>query len=79
MKILMHKNCLDVAFDVYESHRHKPGYVTMKGRWINLGYTGKPWYLTETTKVFVREEDYKNWVNITDRFDNVRLKPGLPE
>lgn len=75
---IMHKNCMDVAFEVLSTHFYKPGRRTLKGYWVNLGYMGKPWYLTYKTKIDIKEQDWSNWVDITDQVNQVRYKSGLP-
>lgn len=78
-KVLMHKNCMDVALDVLSIRRYKPGHVDLKGRWLNLGYVGKPYYISETVKLRVSEQAYKDWLVITNDISRKRSKPGIPD
>lgn len=77
-KVIMHKDCMDVAFEVYRTREYKPGEVNVKGRWINLGYTGHPWMLGLTTTIRIPKDKWDNWVDITDSYDKVRERSGLP-
>lgn len=77
-QILMHEDSMDVAFEVIHSHKHKPGHVTLKGCWINLGYMGRPWSISSLEKVEIKNEDMTKWKNITHSYLNVRTKSGLP-
>jgi hypothetical protein len=79
MKVLMHKNAMDVAFDIFSTHHYKPGYITYKGQWVNLGYTGKPWSCSGKVKIDVKVGDRLNWVDITDKIKTPRKMPGLPK
>lgn len=77
-KVIMHKNAMDVAFDVYKVRRYKPGYVDLKGRWLNLGYVGKPWVL-DHAKLRLTEKQYKDWADITSWYDIKRHMSGRPK
>jgi len=80
MKTIMHKNCMDVAFEVHEISKQKPGYYHIKGYWINLGYTGNPWVISNKETIVVSEDDFaSNWVDIENKLYLPRTKPGLPE
>ena len=78
--IYMHKNSLDVALKVYKLREYKPGFVDIKGCWLNLGYEGNPWKCSDVMKYRIPLKDFKeNWVNITDLIHEPRQKAGLPE
>jgi hypothetical protein len=77
-KVIMHKNCMDVAFDCYKLRRYKPGHVDLKGRWINLGYVGKPYVISNVVKFRITEKQFQDWVDITSNFQNKRNNSGLP-
>ena len=80
----MHENCLDVCIEVLKNWRFKPGVLTLKVRWWNLGYSGNPFMipnesgmpLVETIEIKV--EDWKKWKCIDDIMHNPRKAPGLP-
>lgn len=74
----MHKNCMDVAFEVHKSAKYSTKEWTLKGRWINLGYMGDPWYLTDKVTIKVPSDKKADWVNIADCYTDVRYKSGLP-
>ena len=63
---------MDVAFMIDRQANYKPGYTTLKGTWINLGYMGKPWVLMQD-KIQVKTSDLEqNWLDITNSFGKVR-------
>lgn len=75
----MHKNhkdvCLEVKKIVYEDYKRKK----LKARWVNLGYVGNPWPLTDFETIEISLIEWLNWSNITDRIHNPRDKDGFPE
>lgn len=66
MKYLMHPNCLDICLKQLE----RGGY-----EWWNLGYVGKPWYMQDALK----PRNLEQWIDITDKVNNVRTEAGLPK
>jgi hypothetical protein len=79
MKTIMHKNFLDVAFEVHKLGKYKPGFYHLKGFWINLGYTGNPWRISDRETIVLAEEDYKtNWIDVSGKLNIARTKSGIP-
>lgn len=70
-QIIMHQNCLDVAFWVSNSTSN-----SLIGKWINLGYTGNPWVLEEQSDAV--PASLGNWYVITAQSDRARKESGLP-
>ena len=80
MKVLMHRNSMDVAFEVKKLGKYKHGFYHLKGHWINLGYTGNSWPVSTTETIVVPENEYKeNWVDITGLINKPRTYSGLPK
>ena len=79
--VLMHKKCMDVAFEtqvpVIKEKLNEDFECLFYGSWINLGYTGNPWYLIPGY-INISLKNYSDWVDITNSYTNVRSKPGLP-
>jgi hypothetical protein len=69
---------MDVAFDVFKIREYRSGKLTLKGRWLNLGYTGSPWYCSSEESFEINKDQFENWIDITDRVSNVRTKSGVP-
>lgn len=77
--VIMHRACLDVAFEIVWE-RHFYGKYKLKGYWINLGYTGQPFRLSDrTTKLVISYDSYSQWQLLTsEQLETKRTKPGLP-
>lgn len=80
----MHKDCLDAAIYVYDSSSHDDTNVELLVSWINLGYSGQPWTIPYPNKnklisrLTLKQENLGHWINIDDKINHVRTKPGLP-
>jgi hypothetical protein len=73
----MHVNCKDVALQVLRRVYEDDKQVYVIGRWINLGYSGKPTFLTGPERIEIK--DRTQWVKIPQKIlFQVRTKEGLP-
>jgi hypothetical protein len=66
MKFWMHPNNLDVCL------RERPdgGF-----EWWNLGYVGQPYFIDDALK----PRNFSEWIDITEKVNQIRTKPGLPQ
>lgn len=74
MKYIMHKDSMDVAIEViyFDGSAYKI-------RFINLGYTGKPWFCSNIVTLPSDRLNLKNYVTLSNQdLITVRTKPGLP-
>lgn len=79
-KVIMHKNAMDVAFDVMRIIEYRPGEHNVKGQWINLGYTGNPYRLySGHTTIRIPKHKWDNWEDITDWLNIKRNTSGRPK
>lgn len=75
----MHKNNMDVCYEVLESHDIGDGY-TVLANVINLGYVGSPFTLLNDNKFFIPYEESPFFIELTEKqFKTKRTKSGLPE
>jgi len=68
----MHKNGMDCCIHVLAQYPSGNLFVN----WVNLGYVGKP-YIVEYGSVLSLQKWY-DWVDVTEKINSKRVKPGLP-
>ena len=78
MKFIMHKNSMDVAFEIVRTQYQDSRRLILKGYWINLGYMGYPFALTRVVTLKLKRKDYKaNWKEINPIIK--RIRPGISD
>ena len=78
MRYIMHKNSMDVCFEVRKIQYQDSKRGILKGCWYNLGYSGHPFRLTNNQRITIKAGDWKNfWVTIKP--DIKRNSPGIPK
>jgi hypothetical protein len=77
--VIMHPRFMDVAFRVHRITYQDSKRKKVKGHWINLGYSGKPYALfPNMTTLVIR--DWPIWLRLTDEQVNTpRLQSGVPK
>lgn len=66
MKILKHKRSMDIAVEVISDMERTDGWF-IKGRWVNLGWVGEPFYIDdETVDILIQWDKVSDWEDITD-------------
>jgi len=80
MKHLMHKNSMDVAFVADRIQYADIKRTKYRGRWQNLGYTGKPWDLQpHQVTLTIYTDQASNWITLTHgQIYTPRTAPGVP-
>jgi DsbC/DsbD-like thiol-disulfide interchange protein len=78
-RFLMHENAMDVCIEVVDSLELKPGVLTWKVYWWNLGYSGTPFKITlNLDTIEIKASNRHRWKYIEDKMYTPRTKPGLP-
>jgi len=77
----MHKNALDVAIKVYDTFLiAEEGLMYVESTWYNLGALDEPFEVNGDVSRFpIETSKLGDWVDITDKINHRRNKPGLPE
>lgn len=80
MKRLMHKNSMDVFFTVDRIQYSDAKRTKYRGRWQNLGYTGKPWDLeSHQVTLTIYTHQAKDWIMLSnEQIYTPRTAPGVP-
>ncbi len=65
MPVIMHKNAMDLAFKLYFRSLDKDGRTMCIGKWLNLGYSDKPYFCTEMETIYISPEDLENWKELS--------------
>lgn len=79
MSFYMHKNAMDCCIQVGSVRHRDPSQLVVAFRFFNLGYSGKPWPLSGyLVQEFDSSDFLMNWVNISDKVNLKRTKPGVP-
>lgn len=73
MKIIMHKNCMDLAFKMDSMQKRTNGDIVCEGHWVTLGYVGKPTKLTPDTTLILDPEVQGNWKILSQ--DEINREP----
>jgi hypothetical protein len=71
-RFYMHTSAMDVALYVISTGAEGEVY----GTWYNLGYVGSPFPLGKDTVLQVMTEQ---WIDVTDKINVKRIKPGVPK
>ncbi len=80
MKIIMHKNSMDVVFDIIRRQYHDSKRTKYRGQWLSLGYTAHAWPVSQMCSLTIKTEDWKNWQILShSSINKPRTKSGLPE
>lgn len=75
----MHERCLDVAIEVLDSVTTSRDTTVIKYMWVNLGYTGTPWFCDgEIHHAEFGPTELLKWKDITEKAQQRREKPGRP-
>jgi hypothetical protein len=61
MPIIMHRNAMDLAFKLYFRSLNEYGYTMCTGKWLNLGYSNKPYFCTGMETIYISPEELGNW------------------
>lgn len=76
MNFIMHKNAMDVCFQVVKTSYQDDKRKILKGYWWNLGYTGVPYFIDGPIKLTIKKDNYNDWININPTIK--RNKSGVP-
>ena len=74
MRFIVHDNAMDVFFEVIKTTYRGPKYKKIKGRWWNIGFSGRPWLCHPGTQtITIKNTDWFAW----KFFDpNTDIHPG---
>jgi hypothetical protein len=74
MPIIMHRNAMDLAFKLYFRSLDKDGRTMCIGKWLNLGYSNKPYFCTDMETIYINQEDLENWRELS--MENLDRRPA---
>lgn len=76
----MHKKAMDVAIEVKKINYKSPDNLSISVSWINLGYQGEPFKPNGdmVQEVLIPIDQKFDWIDITEKMNIKRTKPGVP-
>lgn len=59
-----HKRFLDCCIEVAKIQYLDGKRIKFRGHWINIGFTGKPWYVDMNRSFELLRRDFRDWDQI---------------